>query len=100
MQICISNLDQVIELAENWKWARDLNLFRMTRVKGKNLIPDFKISPSEDVGIPLEQFDLSFIQFSIQDKTVSWKIVTDVFFVYFATTKKVAAKIYHENTPK
>ena len=29
----IHNLDQVIWLAENWKWARHLNLFSMTRVK-------------------------------------------------------------------
>ena len=33
MWIYINNLDQVIWLAENWKWAWHLNLFSMTRVK-------------------------------------------------------------------
>ena len=33
MWIYISSLDQVIWLAENWKWAWNLNLFSMTRVK-------------------------------------------------------------------
>ena len=31
----MNNLDQVIWLAENWKWAWHLNLFSMTRVKEK-----------------------------------------------------------------
>ena len=33
MWICVNNLDQVIWLAENLKWARNLNLFNMTRDK-------------------------------------------------------------------
>ena len=33
MWIYINNLDQVIWLAENWKWAWHHNLFSMTRVK-------------------------------------------------------------------
>ena len=33
MWIYVNNLDQVIWLAENWKWTWHLNLFSMTRVK-------------------------------------------------------------------
>ena len=33
MWICVNNLDQVIWLAENWKWVWYLNLFSMIRVK-------------------------------------------------------------------
>ena len=37
MLIRINNLDQVIWfIAENWKWAWHLNLFRMTRVKNSH----------------------------------------------------------------
>ena len=38
MWIYINNLDQIIWLAENWKWAWHLNLFSMTRVKAVVLV--------------------------------------------------------------
>ena len=61
MWIYINNLDQVIWLAENLKWARHLNLFSRTRVKClaswpnfstlKITAPDYKLSPTRSTDI-------------------------------------------------
>ena len=43
MRISINNLDQVIGLAENYKWVGHLNLFSITRVKELSC-PDIEYS--------------------------------------------------------
>ena len=85
MWLCINNLDQVIWLAENWKWMWYLNLFSMTRVNMVSVLLLawlFSLLASKRCRQILGPDVQNFVSLTSSVKTNALTVVAKVFFKY------------------